>query len=419
MNIQGMLGIGFFLLIAWCISENRRNVRLLPVGITLAVQFLVAFILIAIPQISNTLRGLNHIVMAVGKATDAATSFMFGFLGGGDAPFGLNSELVPYIFAFRVLPQILVFSVIVALLWHWKVLPNVIRGFAWFLRRTLGIRGAVGVAAASSIFVGSVESPMIIRAYLKNLSKSELFVVMTCGMSTVAGSMMVAYANILGPVIDGAMGHVLTASVINVLGALMVARIMIPDDSSTDAHDLASGLSYSSSVDALTRGTSDGTRLVVNVGAMLIVLLSLVALVNHIIGVIPVGGEPLSLERIGGWFFSPIVWLMGVPWADANQAGSYMAIKLILNEVAAYIDFGANGGNLQEQARMILTYALCGFANFGSVGIVIGGISALVPERRSDLLSLAPRTLISGTMVGCITGAMVGLIVQIESFLFG
>jgi len=237
-----------------------------------------------------------------------------------------------------------------------------------------------------------------------------LFVVMTCGMSTVAGSIMVLYANVLTPVIDGAIGHVLTASVINVVGAVLVSRVLIPEEQITEGGDLADALSYESSMDAVARGTMDGVRLVVNVGAMVIVLMSLVGLVNYMLGNFMVSGEPLTLQWIVGWAFAPIAWIMGIDWVDAQTAGALLGTKLILNELVAYLEFGALGDSLLPDTRLILTYALCGFTNFGSLGILIGGVSALVPERRKDLLTLGPKTLLSGTLVACLTGTIVGIV---------
>jgi len=300
--------------------------------------------------------------------------------------------------------------VVVALLWHWRILPLVIRGFSWVLRRSLGVGGAVGVAASASVFLGMVEAPLVIRAYLRNLSRSELFVVMTCGMSTVAGSIMVLYANVLTPVIDGAIGHVLTASVVNVVGAVLVSRVLIPEERITEGGDLADALTYESSMDAVARGTMDGVKLVVNVGAMVIVLMSLVGLVNYVLGNFMVSDQPLTLQWLVGWVFAPIAWIMGIDWVDAQVAGSLLGTKLILNELVAYLEFGALGDSLLPDTRLILTYALCGFTNFGSLGILIGGVSALVPERRKDLLTLGPKTLLSGTLVACLTGTIVGIV---------
>ena len=413
--MQAVFGVVALLAIAWALSERKREVRYTQLGVGLAIQLALAFLLLNVPQVRDALLLANHFVRAIETATTAGTSLMFGFLGGDPAPYvvaeGASGTLT--IFAFRILPQILVFSVIVALLWHWRVLPWVIRGFAWALKRTLGVGGAVGVAAATSVFLGMVESPLVIRAYLKSLSRSEFFVVLTCGMSTVAGSIMVLYATLLAPVVDGALGHVLIASVINVIGAVVVARIMVPEDAAGAAGDLADdALKYGSTMDAVSRGTLDGLRLVANVGATVIVLVSLVALVNYMIGAISVADAPLTLQRIVGWAFSPIAWLMGVPWAEANAAGALLGTKVVLNELIAYLEFAATGSEFQDTTRIILTYALCGFANFGSLGILIGGVGALIPERREELLRLGPRAILAGTLVSCLTGAIAGLVTR-------
>ena len=416
--MMGLVGIVMLLAVAWLLGERRREVRYGQVAIGVGVQVALAFLLLKVPWVRDALLLLNHIVYAIEAATSAGTSLMFGFLGGGEMPFvvapGVEIEAAMAIFAFRILPQILVFSVLVAVLWYWRVVPLVIRGFAWALKKTLGLGGAVGVAAASSVFLGLVESPLVIRAYLKNLSRSEFFVVITCGMSTVAGSIMVLYATVLAPVVDGALGHVLIASVVNVIGAVVVARIMIPEQTAAAVGDLADALKYESTMDAVSRGTMDGLRLVANVGSMVIVLVSLVALVNYLLGLAPaLGGEALTLQRMIGWAFAPVAWLMGVPWAEAVPAGSLLGTKVILNELIAYLDFAAVRDDFSDQTRYILTYALCGFANFGSLGILIGGVSALVPERRGELLRLGPRALIAGTLVACLTGSIAGLVLSI------
>jgi CNT family concentrative nucleoside transporter len=409
--MQGLLGIAVLLGLAWLVSEDRRNVNARAVAVGLSMQFVLALALLHFAPVRDTLLLANHVVYAIEAATRAGTTFVFGFLGGGDPPFDLTNGSAMYVFAFRILPQIIVFSVLVALMWYWRILPLVIHAFAWLLRRTLGVGGAVGVGAGSSMFLGMVEAPLVIRAYLKNLSRSEFFIVLTAGMSTVAGSIMVLYANVLGGIIDGALGHILIASVINVIGAIVIARVMIPSSETTEGGDVADALKYASVMDAITRGTTDGLRLAINVGAMLVVLVSLIALVNAMIGVFSVGGEALTLQRIMGWMFAPIAWLIGVPWAESTQAGALLGTKLVLNELVAYIQLAAvPPTDLSPHSRMILTYALCGFANFGSLGIALGGVGALVPERRVELLQLAPKALISGTIVNCITGAIVGLV---------
>lgn len=411
--MHGIIGILVILLLAWAVSERRLQVRPLAVVITLVVQIVLAAILLRVPVVSEALASINVVVGAIGSATREGTSFVFGYIGGGELPFDLAADSAPHIFAFQLIPQVLVFAVLVALLWYWRVLPMVIKGFAWLLQRTLGIGGAVGCAAAASVFVGMVESPMVIRAHLKTITRSEFFVVITCGMSTVAGSIMVLYVSIIGSVVQDALGHIVTASILNVLGGILIARVMIPDDTVTDSGEIEDAFGYQSAFDAITRGTTDGVRIVVNIIAMLIVLISLVALINHIIAFIPAGDAPLSLGRIAGWVFQPLSWCMGIPWSDANSAGQLMGTKLVINELVAYQQLGQVGLDLQERTNLILTYSLCGFTNLGSVGILIGGVSAIVPERRDDLLALAPRTLLSGTLVAFLTGSIVGLVSSI------
>ncbi len=409
--MQAILGIAVLLGLAWLLSENRRGFDWRMLITALALQFALATLLLKAPVLSEMLLAVNGLVRAVEQATQAGTGFVFGYLGGGPVPFEVNAESALYLFSFRVLPQILVFSALVAVLWHWRILPVVIRGFGALLRRALGVGGAVGTAAAASLFLGMAEAPLVIRAYLAKLTRSELFSVMTCGMATIAGSIMVLYAGVLQDVIDGALGHILVASIINVIGAILVSRLMIPLADTTGTDEAAAALSYAGTMDAITRGTADGLRLALYIGAMLIVLVSLVALVNVALSNVEVWGSALTLERAMGWVFAPVAWLIGVPWSEAQTAGSLLGTKLVLNELVAYLQLTAlEPAQLSGHSRLILTYALCGFTNFGSLGILIGGLSALVPERRPDFLELGSKTLISGTLVSCLTGAIIGLV---------
>jgi CNT family concentrative nucleoside transporter len=336
---------------------------------------------------------------------------MFGFLGGAEAPFELKSGASIYIFAFRVLPQILVFSVLVAIFWYWGVLPALVRLLGALLKRGLNVSGVLGTAAAASLFLGMVEAPLVIRAYLKEMSRSDFFAVMTCGMSTIAGTMMVLYASVLRDVLPNPVGHLFTASIINIIGAIYLARLLMPE--STAEASLAKPkltLQYTSFMDAITRGTSDGLTLAMHIGAMLLVLSSLVALANGIVGQFSVDGTTLSLEYVTGLLFAPVAWLIGIPWAEAQLAGSIMGTKIILNELIAYIQMAGQADTLSANTRLILTYVLCGFANIGSLGILIGGLTVLVPERRAEFLSIAPLSILSGTLVTLMSGAIVALI---------
>ena len=412
--MHAVLGIVLVLSIAWLLSETRKEVRWLSVGITLGVQLVLAAILLRVPLVSSLLASLN-VVMVITEATRQGTEFVFGYIGGGELPFELTNESPTLIFATQLLPQIIVFSVLVALLWYWRVLPFVIKGVSWALQKTLRIGGAVAVAAAASVFVGMVEAPMMIRGYLKTITRSEFFIVITCGMATVAGSVMVIYVTVVGDIITGTLGHIMTASLLNILGGVLVARIMIPDDHVTGVAEVEDVFQYQSSFDALTRGAMDGTKIVINVIAMLIVLISLVALINQMISFLVIGDGPITLERIASWIFRPVTWCMGLSWADSSIGSELMGTKLVINELVAYQQLGQVGTELSTRSNLIMTYALCGFTNLGSVGILVGGVSALVPERRADLLSLAPRTLLSGTLVAILTGSVVGVVSLVGS----
>ena len=408
--MQAIVGVLLFVALAYLLSENRRGVAWRAVAFGIGLQFVLAVVLLKIPVVSQVLFGLNQFVVAIEAATTAGTVFLFGYLGGGELPFNISATDAPYLFAFRVLPQVIVFSVIVALLWHWRILPLFVRGLGWLLRKTMRVGGAVGTAGAASLFLGMVEAPLVIRAYLARLSRSELFTVMTLGMSTVAGSMLVLYASILQGLIPGIVGHIITASLINIVGAIYVSRLMIPEDSAAVSSDSAVDMGYISTVDALTRGTRDGLMLAVNVGAMLLVLISLVALVNGLLSGISVFDGPMSLERGLGWLFAPAAWLLGIPWSEAPAAGTLLGTKLVLNELIAYIQLFQQGDSFSPASQQILLYALCGFANLGSLGILLGGLAILVPERREEVLEIAPRSIVSGTLVTLISAALVGLV---------
>ncbi|HJN48921.1 MAG: nucleoside transporter C-terminal domain-containing protein [Pseudomonadales bacterium] len=415
--VQAILGLFVLTGIAWALSEQRRKLdwRLIVVG--LSCQLLIALVMLKFPPARNAMAVLNDGVAAISSATEVGSAFVFGFLvGSADPatyPFEISNTGATFIVAFRVLPLILFFTVLSALLWHFRILPLVIRGFSYLLKRSLGVGGAVGVSTAANIFIGMVEAPVLIRPYLAILSRSELFVVMTCGMATVAGSVMILYSVILADIIPNAIGHILTASLISAPAAIMIAKIMIPGDSRTEGGDVGKAIEYHSAMDAITMATGDGLRLMVNVGAMLVVLVSLVALANSALSLLPaLLGEPITLERLLGYLFAPLVWLLGIPWGECLVAGSLMGSKTVLNELIAYMQMSnLPADTLSDRSRLIMSYAMCGFANLGSLGIMIGGIGGICPERRAEIVALAPRTIISGTLATCMTGALVGLLV--------
>ncbi|GIT20454.1 MAG: nucleoside:proton symporter [Gammaproteobacteria bacterium] len=419
--VQAVLGIFVFISLAVLFSEDRKIPHWKLIAAGLGLQFVFAFVVFQFNLLQQLLNAINRGVSAIVYATEAGTLFIFGYLGGDPVnvayPFEVGDPGATIILAFRILPLILIFTVLSAILWHYRILPVIVRGFAYVLRRSLGVGGAVGLSAAANIFIGMVESPALIRPYIKALTRSELFIVMSVGMATIAGTVMVLYSVILEPLIGNALGHILTASVISAPAAIMLALIMVPASSSDSADDIASdskdfGPKYHNVMDAIARGTSDGVALMVNVGAMLLVLVALVALLNSALSVIPMlGNEPITLQRLFGYIFAPLVWFMGVPWSEAQTAGSLMGIKTALNELLAFLAMAElPSGALSEKSQIIMTYAICGFANFGSLGIMIAGLSGMCRERAQEIVSLAPKSILSGTLATCLTGAIAGLL---------
>ncbi len=409
--MQALPGLAILIAMAWLISEDRRawSWRIVIVG--LGLQFLLALMAVNLGWVRGAIQQLNVVVQAVDQAAMAGTAFVFGYLGGGETPFEISDGGALFILAFRAIPLILLFSVLSALGWYWRILPWLIRGIGAVLQRSLGVGGGVGLGAAASIFIGMVEAPLTVRPLLARFDRGELFILMTCGMATVAGTVMLLYASVLEPALPGALGHILTASLISAPAAIMLGHIMVPVKTVTKGASLEGVRRYHSSMDAITQGTGDGLKLAVHVVGMLFVLVALVALANMMLGVLPdVAGEALTFQRMLGWLFAPFAWLIGIPWSEAMAAGSLLGSKLVLNELIAYIELVAIGDALSEHSRLILVYALCGFANLGSLGIMLGGLIAMCPERRQDILSLAPRTLISGTLATMMTGAVIGLV---------
>ena len=414
--VQALFGIVVFVAIAVVFSEQRTlpGWRLLVAG--LGLQFLFAFAVFNLNFLQQMLSLINRGVNAVVNATESGTLFIFGYLGGDplnvDYPFSISEPGATMILAFRILPLVLMFTVLSAILWHYRVLPVIIKGFSLVLRKSLNVSGAVGFSSAANIFIGMVESPALIRPYIAVLTRSELFVVMSCGMATIAGSVMVFYSIILQGTLDDPLGHIITASVISAPAAIMIALIMVPQKTAATSEEIQLSVEYKSLMDAITKGTYDGVRLMVSVGAMLLVLVALVALLNSLFSLIPFpGDDSLTLQRLFGYVFAPLTWLMGIPWSEAQISGSLMGTKTALNELLAFLALAElPAGSLSEKSTIIMTYALCGFANFGSLRIMIAGLSGMCPERATEIVELAPKSLISGTLATCMTGAIAGLL---------
>ena len=434
LQLQSAFGVVTLLAIAWALGENRRAVSLRQTVTGLAVTLLTAIVLIKLPGVAQVFGAINDAVGAVAAASRAGTSFVFGYLGGGAPPFDLKSPGADFILAFQALPIVLVMSVLTTLLFYWRILPPVVRGMAFVLERTLGIGGAVGLSTAANIFLGMVEAPLFIRPYLSQLTRSELFLVMTGGMAGIAGTVLVLYATLLAPLISGAAGHFVIASVLAAPAAILISLIMVPETSNVktggapgNPKSVDPGLAYprpvdprlvedpdmhaASTMDAIVKGTTAGLELLLNIVAMLIVLVALVHLANAILGLLPEAHGAITLQRMLGYVMAPVCWLMGLPWPQAVPAGSLMGTKTVLNELIAYVDFSKLGTDvLDPRSRLIMLYAMCGFANFGSLGIMVGGLGTMAPERRAEINSLGLKSIVSGTLTTCLMGAIVGVL---------
>jgi len=412
--MRGLLGIAALLLLAWAISEDRWRVpwRVVIAGVVLQVA--VALVLLKFPPVAKAFLLLNDGVEALQKATDAGTGFVFGYLGGGPLPFAETHPGASFIFAFRALPLVLVISALATLLFHWGVLQRIVQAFAWVLRRSVGVGGPLGLGAVVHIFVGFIEAPLLIRPYLMRLTRGELFALMSTGMAGIAGTVMVIYATILGPVIPDALGNILVAAVISTPAALALAGLMVPfQPDPSAAAELEIDDPPVSTMDAIAKGTRDGIVFVLNIVAMLVVMIALVSLVNAALGLLPdIAGAPMTLQRLFSYAFRPVMWLIGIPADDVAAAAQLMGTKTVLNEFVAYVDLAKlPAAQLDDHARLVMTYTLCGFANFGSLGILIGGMGAMAPERRAEIVQLGLRSILSGTLAGCMSGAIVGMLV--------
>lgn len=411
-RFQSLFGFFALAFIAWLFSEGRKEVNLRTILSGLGLQIIIAFLFLKLPGSRSVFLWLNGAVQALEESTRAGTGFVFGYIGGGTLPFDEKSAGMSYILAFRGLPLMLVMSALSALFYYWRVIPVIVKGFSWVLRRVMGIGGVEGLGAAANIFIGMVESPLLIRPYLSNISRSELFTIMTSGMATIAGTVMVLYATVLGEVIPGIMGHLLTASLISAPAAITISKLMIPEMGEPSTGRVELPLQANSPMDAITQGTIDGMKLLVNIVALIVVLVALVHLFNLFLALLPdLFEKPITFQRLLGFVMAPVTWLMGIPWSEVQISGALMGTKTVLNEMLAYSELASLPENaLSARSELIMTYALCGFANLGSLGIMIGGLGAMAPERRNEVVGLGVKSIIAGSLATCMTGALVGII---------
>jgi CNT family concentrative nucleoside transporter len=414
--LQSLLGIVTIPLLAWVFSENRAAAGgvagLHFVLGSVVVQYVLVLLLLHMPWTQSMFRLLAEGVVALQAASDRGAQLVFGYLAGGPFPVEVARPENSFILAFRVLPLILVLSAIVRLLYYWGVLQRVVQSAAWALQSAFGTSGPLATSAAGSVFLGLIEAPLLIRPYLKDMPRGALFAAMSVTMATVAGTVLALYASILSSVVPGAAGHLIAASVINVPGALMLARLAVPDGFSGGANsiDIAIDDAPTSSMDAIAKGTFDGLQMVAAVAATLIVMVSLVALANSVLSLFgEIGGTKLTLQLILGYLCVPFAFVIGIPASETVTAGGLIGQKVVLNELLAYIELlKVPPDALSDRSKLLITYALCGFANLGSLGILIGGLSVLCPERRSEIVELAPRSMAIGFLATLLTASIIG-----------
>jgi CNT family concentrative nucleoside transporter len=413
-NAQSLTGVALIVGLCWVLSEGRRRFPWkLALG-AIAAQAALVVLFFGLPTSRQALAGAAQAVDGLSASTQAGVQFVFGFLAGADGqPYMVTNPPALFVLGFRVLPVILVICALSALLWHWRILKWITRGFGLVFQRAMGLRGPPALATAATVFMGQVEGPIFIRAYLPGLSRSELFLLLTVGMACVSGSTVVAYATILKGVVPGAAAHVLTASLISAPAGVLLARILVPREPDVEVAeevDLDASKTYASSIDALIKGTTDGLQIVLAIAATLIVFVALVALADRLLTLAgPVAGAPLSIERGLGLIFTPLAWAMGIPWREAPAAGSLLGVKLVLTEFTAFIDLAHLGrGVISDRTRVIMTYALCGFANVASVGINVAGYTVLVPDRRGEVMAMVWKACLGGFLASCLTASIVG-----------
>ncbi len=413
-NAQSLVGVVLIPALCWMLSEARgRFPWRLALGAA-AAQAALVWLLFGFSPARSLMSDVGSAVDGLTAATQVGVKFVFGFLAGSAGqPYAVTDPSALYVFAFHVLPVILVICALSALLWHWRILRWLTQGFGLVFEKTMGLRGPPALATAATVFMGQVEGPIFIRGYLAALTRSELFLLLTVGMACVSGSTVVAYATILRGVLPNAAAHVLTASLISAPAGILLARILVPRDPALERAeplDLNGTKTYESSIDALIKGAGDGLQIVLNVAATLVVFVALIAMADGLLGLLPpLAGAPISIERGLGVVFTPLAWAMGVPWREAGTAGSLLGVKLVLTEFSAFFDLAKLGpGVVSDRTRVIMTYALCGFANIASVGINVAGYGVLVAERRGEVVAMVWKAMLGGFLATCMTASVVG-----------
>jgi len=434
-RLISLVGLAVLIGIAWLLSVNRKGIKWRPVAIGVALQLVFGVVVLS-PMLSEFFfvvvdGGVNQLLDFSAKGAE----FVFGSMvphqvlgpdgaamAENGAPIVWAGKVSPAVrtFAFWILPTIVFFSSLMSILYYLGVMQRIVRALAWVMQRTMGTSGAESLSAAANIFVGQTEAPLLIKPYVKDMTRSELMAVMTGGFATVAGGVMAAYVGFLQD-IPGIAGHLVTASIMSAPAALAIAKIMVPEDGTpVTAGDLSkistdAEMGDRNLIEAAARGATEGMKLAFNVAAMLIAFVALVAMVDWAVALIPFLGEPLSLSRIFGWVFAPIAFCMGVPWDEATLVGRLLGEKIVLTEFIAYIHLGEMVAGptpqLSDRSAIIASYALCGFANFASIGIQLGGIGGIAPSRMGDLAELGLRAMIAGSIAAFMTGTVAGMLI--------
>ncbi len=409
---QSVAGLCMLIALCWAFSERRTDVRFLIVVKSLALQAVLAVLLLKLPASQRIFVVLNDAISELQAASREGTTFIFGYLGGGPLPFEEINTGASFILAFQAMPLVIVISVLSAMLMYWRVLPLIMRGFSFVLEKTLEIGGALGLGISANAFLGMVESPLLIKPYLSKLNRGELFAVMCAGMATIAGTMLALEAALISSVVPDAIGHLISCSLITLPAVVYISHLLVPDNSPVTTGDQGIDRGADNIMDAIATGTTNGLQLFLNIIAMIIVIVALVYLVNAILGLFPqVAGSDVILERILGVLLAPLTMMMGIPWQESLVTGQLMGTKAVLTEFVAYVRFGQMPvDELTERTRIIMAYALCGFANFVSLGIMITGLVTMVPERRVEIMELGFKSLIAGTIATCTTATIVGII---------
>jgi len=407
------LGLLFFIGLAFLMSNNRKRVSWKLVGWGVGLQLAFALIIFKMPYGEEVFDGATRVVNALLGFTNVGSDFIFkSFVTGQWEPAMIN-------FTFAVLPTIIFFSSLMTILYHIGLMHVIVAGFAWVMQKVMGTSGAESLSAAANIFVGQTEAPLVIKPYVDDMTVSELMTVMTGGFATVAGGVMAIYVGMLQDTFPDIAGHLIAASVMSAPAALLIGKIMIPeteDPKTMGSVKMSQEKEDVNVLDAASRGAAEGLKLALNVGAMLLAFIALVALVNALIAMPQAWfiENPLTLQEILGYLFSPIAWIMGVPWADAMHIGKLLGIKMVLNELVGYAELQMMLNNpeivLSDRSVIIATYALCGFANFGSIGIQLGGIGGIAPSRKHDLAKIAMKAMIAGTIAACMTATVAGIL---------